>query len=154
MAGWEEERWFSRFQRAVLSERLDRPPAEVRELYLASYLSRPTRADRCASWRAITAVAMNSRSRICMRSRPPISRIRQIHGLSMGLSITGVPSTNSVKAADISAVKANMNRLADNYTYRFDLDNDGTVTETDLSAVKARIRLGYPLAAGAIDYRC
>jgi glycosyltransferase involved in cell wall biosynthesis len=45
MAGWEEERWFAAFQVAVLSERLAVSPAEVSQLYLSAYQSRPNRAE-------------------------------------------------------------------------------------------------------------
>ncbi|WP_231908137.1 glycosyltransferase [Cupriavidus sp. USMAHM13] len=45
LGGWEEECWFSRFQVAVLTERLEAPAAEVREAYLAAYQARPVRAE-------------------------------------------------------------------------------------------------------------
>jgi tetratricopeptide (TPR) repeat protein len=45
MGGWEEERWFSRFQVATLDERLGAQPAAVREGYLTAYQMRPTRAE-------------------------------------------------------------------------------------------------------------
>lgn len=43
--GWDEERWFSAFQVAVLSERLEQPAAEVHRAYLAAYAMRPSRAE-------------------------------------------------------------------------------------------------------------
>ncbi len=45
MGGWDEECWFAVFQVAVLTERLDGPPHEVREAYLAAYAQRPARAE-------------------------------------------------------------------------------------------------------------
>ena len=43
--GWDEERWFSAFQVAVLCERLQQPAAEVQQAYLAAYAMRPSRAE-------------------------------------------------------------------------------------------------------------
>ena len=45
MSGWDEERWFSCFQIAVLRERLGFAPDQVREAYLAAYQMRPIRAE-------------------------------------------------------------------------------------------------------------
>jgi len=45
MGGWEEEAFYARLQRARCLERLDRPWAEVLEAYLASWHTRPTRAE-------------------------------------------------------------------------------------------------------------
>ncbi|CAM3772481.1 Glycosyl transferase family 2 [Paracidovorax anthurii] len=45
MGGWDEECWYSAFQVAALTERLDAPAPEVREAYLAAYALRPTRAE-------------------------------------------------------------------------------------------------------------
>jgi len=45
MGGWEEECWFALLQIAVIDERLEAPPAAVRDGYLAAYQRRPTRAE-------------------------------------------------------------------------------------------------------------
>lgn len=45
LGGWEEERWFSLFQIAMLLERLNAPTQEVREAFLAAYAARPARAE-------------------------------------------------------------------------------------------------------------
>ncbi|MFC4822444.1 tetratricopeptide repeat-containing glycosyltransferase [Dokdonella ginsengisoli] len=45
MGGWEEEVWYSKFQIAVLLERLERPPGEIVDAYLAAYDARPSRAE-------------------------------------------------------------------------------------------------------------
>jgi glycosyltransferase involved in cell wall biosynthesis len=45
MGGWEEEAWYSKFQIAVLLERLQRSPGEVVDAYLAAYEARPGRAE-------------------------------------------------------------------------------------------------------------
>lgn len=45
MGGWEEELWYSKFQIAVLLERLDGPPGDVVDAYLAAYEARPSRAE-------------------------------------------------------------------------------------------------------------
>jgi tetratricopeptide (TPR) repeat protein len=45
MGGWEEERWFSLFQVAVIDERMGAAPVVVREGFLAAYQMRPTRAE-------------------------------------------------------------------------------------------------------------
>ncbi|MBO9663665.1 glycosyltransferase [Dokdonella sp.] len=45
MGGWAEEAWYSRFQIAVLLERLQRPANEIVDAYLIAYEARPTRAE-------------------------------------------------------------------------------------------------------------
>lgn len=45
LGGWDEEVWFSRFQVALLSERLDLPPEVVIGRHLDAWASRPTRAE-------------------------------------------------------------------------------------------------------------
>ncbi len=45
MGGWDEECWFAVFQVAVLTERMQAPPHEVRDAYLAAYAQRPARAE-------------------------------------------------------------------------------------------------------------
>lgn len=45
LGGWAEELWFSAFQIAVLSERLNRPDAEIQRAYLAAYAMRTHRAE-------------------------------------------------------------------------------------------------------------
>lgn len=45
MGGWEEEAWYSKFQIAVLLERLQRAPGEVVDAYLVAYEARPSRAE-------------------------------------------------------------------------------------------------------------
>lgn len=44
-AGWDQERWYARFQAAVVSERLGRPDADVVAAYLAAYADLPSRAE-------------------------------------------------------------------------------------------------------------
>ncbi|MCW2834598.1 MAG: hypothetical protein JWN68_2551 [Nocardioides sp.] len=43
--GWDQERWYARFQAAVISERLARPDAEVVAAYLTAYAALPSRAE-------------------------------------------------------------------------------------------------------------
>ncbi|MEO8102708.1 MAG: glycoside hydrolase family 44 protein [Betaproteobacteria bacterium] len=57
---------------------------------------------------------------------------------AMGFLVGDVNGTRSVNAADIAAVKANNSKPVNSYTYRFDLDAQGTITSSDISAVKAR----------------
>lgn len=45
MGGWDEEIWYSLFQAAVLSERMDEPPSQVSANYLAAFNARPSRAE-------------------------------------------------------------------------------------------------------------
>lgn len=45
MGGWDEEVWYSQFQVAVLSERLNEPPVQVSANYLAAFNARPSRAE-------------------------------------------------------------------------------------------------------------
>lgn len=45
MGGWAEEVWYSRFQIAALHERVNAPPGDVVDAYLAAYDARPTRAE-------------------------------------------------------------------------------------------------------------
>lgn len=45
MGGWDEEQFEARLQIASLSERLERPWAEVLDAYLAAFEARPTRAE-------------------------------------------------------------------------------------------------------------
>lgn len=49
MGGWDEEVWYSLYQAAVLAERLQRPPEEVRAAYLAAYQQRPSRIEPLVS---------------------------------------------------------------------------------------------------------
>ena len=44
-AGWDQERWYARFQLAVCVERLGRPHAEVAAAYLDAYAAMPDRAE-------------------------------------------------------------------------------------------------------------
>jgi hypothetical protein len=53
MGGWEEEAWQSRYQAAMLMERLAVPAAEVEHAYLEAWNARPSRAEplvRLARW--------------------------------------------------------------------------------------------------------
>jgi len=45
MGGWDEEVWYALFQIAVLSERLEEPPATVAAAYVAAFNARPSRAE-------------------------------------------------------------------------------------------------------------
>ena len=45
MGGWDEEAWHALYQAAVLLDRLQGPPAEVKVAYLAAFEARPTRAE-------------------------------------------------------------------------------------------------------------
>jgi hypothetical protein len=57
---------------------------------------------------------------------------------SMGFLVGDVNGTGSVRASDISAIKANLSQPVNTATYKFDLDADGFITNKDLSAAKAR----------------
>ena len=43
--GWDQERWYARFQAAVCLERLERPAEEVSRAYLDAYAAMPSRAE-------------------------------------------------------------------------------------------------------------
>ena len=43
--GWDQETWYSKYQMAILSEALNRPPQDVAWAYLEAYQFRPTRAE-------------------------------------------------------------------------------------------------------------
>jgi tetratricopeptide (TPR) repeat protein len=45
MGGWDEEVWYARYQLAILAEGLQRPRAEVVDLYLAAFQARPSRVE-------------------------------------------------------------------------------------------------------------
>ncbi len=57
---------------------------------------------------------------------------------SLGYLVGDVTGKRSVNAADISAVKANRNQTVDNENFKFDVDAVGTISDADVSAVKAR----------------
>ena len=63
---------------------------------------------------------------------------------SMGFLVGDVTNSHAVTAADIAAVKANLNKPLGNYTYLFDLNVDGTISPSDVSVVKARAGLVLP----------
>ncbi len=57
----------------------------------------------------------------------------------LGFLVGDVGNTQRVTGADIAAVKANMNKPVNNIaTARFDLNTDGSITQADVSAAKAR----------------
>jgi len=57
---------------------------------------------------------------------------------SLGFLIGDVSNSGLVSAADISGVKANVGKLIDNNTFKYDLNAGGAITSTDVSMVKAR----------------
>ncbi len=64
---------------------------------------------------------------------------------SLGFFVGDVNCLHSVNAADISAVKANLNKpVTTNAIAKFDLNADGSITQADVSAVKARSGLVLP----------
>ena len=57
----------------------------------------------------------------------------------IGFLIGDVGNTQKVTAADISAVKANLNKPINSIDVaKFDLNADGSITQADVAAVKAR----------------
>ena len=57
---------------------------------------------------------------------------------SIGFLVGDVSSSRTVNAADISAVKANFTSLLTSSNYRFDLNGDGVIDQTDVNAARAR----------------
>ena len=63
---------------------------------------------------------------------------------SIGFLVGDVTNSQSVNAADISAVKARLGQTTNASNFKFDLNASGSITPADVSAVKARSGLILP----------
>jgi hypothetical protein len=87
----------------------------------------------------LTNVADNTRLTITLSGLNGDVTAAGIASASLGFLVGDVNNSRSVNAADISAVKANVGKTPlDINTYKFDLNANGTITQTDVSTVKAR----------------
>ncbi len=90
----------------------------------------------------LTNVADNKRLTITLTGVNSASTPNQ---RSLGFLIGDVTNSRSVNAADISAIKANLGMPVNSIDKaKFDLNADGSITPTDLSAAKARSGLVIP----------
>jgi hypothetical protein len=83
----------------------------------------------------LTNVADNNRLTITLSGLNGL----QTAQASMGFLVGDVSNTHAVTTADISAIKANLNKpVSSDALAKFDLNADGTITQADVSSAKAR----------------
>jgi hypothetical protein len=93
----------------------------------------------------LTNVADNTRLTITLSGLNGDASAAGTKSAAMGFLVGDVTNSHAVNAADISAVKANVNKtVTSDALAKFDLNANGSITPADVSTVKARSGLVLP----------